>query len=66
MPHTVKIFYTTPVVIFHTTPLVILHTPPIVILHMYNSAESIVHTEGLLPVVLKHRDTWLFMITSKH
>ena len=28
-------------------------------------SESIVHTEWSLPVVLKNRDTWLYMITSK-
>ena len=28
-------------------------------------AESILHTEWSLSVVLKHRDTWLYMITLK-
>ena len=27
--------------------------------------ESIVHTEWALTFVLKHQDTWLYMITSK-
>ena len=32
---------------------------------IYKKPESIVHIEWSLLVVLKHRDTWLYMITSK-
>ena len=34
-------------------------------MYILSVPESIVHTEWLLPVALKHRDTWFYMITSK-